>query len=57
MERFTTFKTVRMEQRKCLTNLARGKDFFAIIPTDLEKFLIYQLFSLSRVSFCDERPS
>jgi len=46
MGRFTAFKTVRMEQRKCLTN--RGKDVFAIIPTDFEKmFDLPTVFSLS----------
>ena len=47
MERFTTFKASRMEQRTCLINLAHGKDVFAIIHTNFKQ-------CLSQVSCCYE---
>ena len=41
---FPNVKALRMEQRTCLINLARGKDVFAILPTGFGKSLIFQLF-------------
>ena len=52
MERFTTFKASRMEQRTCLINLAHGRYVFAIIHTNFKQCLIFQLFPL--VSCCYE---
>ena len=41
---FAKVKALRMEQRTCLINLARGNDVFAILPTGFGKSLIFQLF-------------
>ena len=41
---FPHINALREEQKKCLFNLAGGKDVIAILPTGFEKILIFQLF-------------
>ena len=44
MQHFPDIQALRKEEEICLVNLARGKDVFAILPTDFGKSLIFSSF-------------